>query len=431
MAEPRRLKQLAAVVEAAATVPAGPALVALSGGADSAALLWLCRRRRDPVRAVHVHHGLAASDILAAAARAIAAHLDVPLRVVAVEVGAGPSPEDQARRARYAALEGEVTEGEWVLTGHTLDDQAETVVDHLLRASGPDGLAGIPARRPPFARPLLEVSRAQTRELATLAGLPWAEDPVNLTLDPLRNRIRRRLIPDLEAAYNPNLRRALATTARLVAAEVDHLESHLRAPIEVGPGWAAVAASVLTTAEPVPAARIARRLLAATGLASASAGAVAGVLAVADGSRANHQPGNGLRLRRRGAMVVVEEEVPPLPPEPVRLTVGATRFGRWSFDTHLVGEAPPAMPLAAGWMVADADRVGELRVEAAADHPGVSGDLAGAGVTAGDRPLHPVVVGREGPVWIPGVRRLGSGWVDTSTERYLVVRIRSERTWQR
>ncbi|MFP3914228.1 MAG: ATP-binding protein, partial [Actinomycetota bacterium] len=72
MAEPRRLIELAATVEAAADLPPPPWVVALSGGADSAALLWLCRRLGQPVRAVHVHHGLAASDLLAGAAQAVA-----------------------------------------------------------------------------------------------------------------------------------------------------------------------------------------------------------------------------------------------------------------------------------------------------------------------------------------------------------------------
>jgi tRNA(Ile)-lysidine synthase len=431
MAEPRRLTELARAVAEAADLPAGPKMVALSGGADSAALLWVCRRLEvDPLRAVHVHHGLAASDALAASARSVAEHLGVECRVIDVTVPPGSSPENQAREVRYAALESATEAGEWVLTAHTLDDQAETVLDHLLRALGPDGLAGIPARRPPFARPFLAVTRSQTREMATLAGLPWMDDPVNASPDPLRNRIRRRLIPDLEASYNPRLRRSLATTARLVAADVDYLEARLHAPIEVGERWAAVAASVLTTAAPSAASRLVRRLLASAGLESASPEAVEGLLAVARGDRAGHQPGNGLEARRRGAMLVVEWGEAAIP-APATLRVGRTRFGGWVFDAHVADTPPPAMPLGASWMVADADTVGDLRVESAHLHPDLSPHLAAAGVAAPDRLIHPVVVGEDGPVWVPYVRRLGSGWVDGATGRYLVVRTRSKRKWQR
>lgn len=430
MAEPRRLTELAREVETVADFPPGPHVVALSGGADSAALLWICRRLDRPLRAVHVHHGLAASDALAAAAREVADHLDVPCEVIEVEVPPGASPENQARSVRYAALESAGREGEWVLTAHTLDDQAETVMDHLLRASGPDGLRGISPRRPPFARPFLAVTRSQTRELAALAGLPWMDDPVNESPDPLRNRIRLRLLPDLEASFNPRLRRSLATTARLMALDVEHLEANLHASIEVSEGSVAMAAAILVTAPTSSAFRLARRLLAAAGLEAASPEAVEGVVAVARGVQARHHPGQGLEARRRGPMLVVEWARASIP-APVPLGLGSTRFGPWVFDAHVSDTPPPAMPLGAAWMVADADTVGDLRVEAARLHPGLESVLGDAGVMAAERPAHPVVVGEAGPVWVPNVRRLGSGWVDGATRRYLVLRTRPERIWQR
>ena len=430
MAEPRRLTELAREVTAVADFPPGPQVVALSGGADSAALLWICRRLDRSLRAVHVHHGLAASDALAAAARAVADSLDVPCEVIEVEVPPGASPENQARAVRYAALESAARAGEGGFTAHTLDDQAETVMDHLLRTSGPDGLRGISPRRPPFARPLLAVTRSQTRELATLAGLPWMDDPVNDSPDPLRNRIRRRLLPDLEAAYNPRLRRSLATTARLMALDVEHLEANLQAPIEVSAGSVAMAAAIVATAPTASALRLARRLLAAAGLTAASPEAVDGVLAVARGEQAGHHPGQSLKVRRRGPMLVVEWEKAPVPPA-VPIELGSTRFGPWVFDAHVADTPPPAMPLGAAWMVADADTVGDLRVEAARLHPGLESLLADAGVAAAERAAHPVVVGGGGPVWVPAVRRLGSGWVDGATRRYLVLRTRPERIWQR
>ena len=103
------------------------------------------------------------------------------------------------------------------MTGHTSDDQAETVLANLLRGAGLDGLAGIPERRGHIARPLLGISRSETRELATLAGVPFLDDPANLDEGPVRNRIRAELIPHLEAEYNPGLRRHLVAAARAIS----------------------------------------------------------------------------------------------------------------------------------------------------------------------------------------------------------------------
>lgn len=430
MAEPRRLTELADAVEAAADLPDGNLAVALSGGADSAALLWLCRRLGRDVRALHVHHGLPPSDMLAAAAARIAGMLEVALTTEHVTVPTGPSPEDQARRVRYEALMEAAEEGEWVLTAHTSDDQAETVLDHLLRGSGLDGLAGIPSRRFPFARPLLAVSRSTTREIAALAGLPWEDDPLNLSPDPLRNRIRSRLLPELEL-YNRRIRASLATTARLVGRDVAHLEEEARPPVQILDRGAALAASVLTTAESSPAARMVRRFLSVAGLEHASPEAVEGVLAVARGEVERHQPGGNLTVRRRAAMVVAEAAGEPVLPPAGLAVPGETRFGSWAFDAYLSGLPPSALPLSAGWMVADAEAVGPLRVEPARHHPEALRLLADGGVRAPDRDPHPVMVAAEGLVWVPGVRRLPIGWADPATARYLVVRIRTERKWQR
>lgn len=432
MAEPRRLSGLASDVERVMDLPPGPLVVAVSGGADSASLLWMCHRLDRKVRAVHVHHGLAASDMMGEAAAAIAGRLGVDLRVLSVQVGGGASPEDQARRARYAALEREVGAEEWVLTAHTSDDQAETVLDHLLRASGMDGLRGIPARRGRVARPFLSVTRSQTRELATLAGLEWRDDPVNQTLDPLRNRIRRHLIPELESSFNRRLRQSLATTARLVATDIDHLEADLHPGIVIGETETTMPAAVLATAQPSPAARMARRFLTAAGLHAASPSAVDGVMAVAEGRIDRHHPGAGLVVRKRRALLVATVGAESEVTGPVDLVVGGeTRYGTWTFDSFVIDRPPLAMPLAASWMVADAEASSRWTVEPAHLHAPAMHHLAEASVPAEDRADHPILVADGDPVWIPLVRRLGFGWADAATERYLVVRTRSDGTCPR
>lgn len=214
MVATRRLNALTASVERRLNLPDGRLLVALSGGADSASLAWLAARVR-PIRLVHVHHGLPGSDLMEGAATAVARFLDIPLEVARVSLER--FSEAGARVARYEALGTVRTEGEWILTGHTADDQAETVLANLLRGAGLDGLAGIPERRGHIARPLLRVSRSETRELATLAELPWIDDPANLDEGPVRNRIRRELIPRLEAEYNPGLRRHLVSAAQAIS----------------------------------------------------------------------------------------------------------------------------------------------------------------------------------------------------------------------
>ena len=117
----------------------------------------------------------------------------------------GPAPPGRprgaARAARYEALWPAADElgCPWLATGHTLDDQAETVLLQLLRGAGPDGLAAMAVRAGRLLRPLLGVRRAETRACCAAAGLAWREDPTNAGDGPLRNRVRHHLLPLLEA----------------------------------------------------------------------------------------------------------------------------------------------------------------------------------------------------------------------------------------
>jgi tRNA(Ile)-lysidine synthase len=216
MVATRRLEALATSIISRVEFPDGPWLVALSGGADSAGLAWLAARD-GRARAVHIHHGQPASDLLAEAATGVAATLGMDLEVKPIDLARWS--EAAARSARYETIARLRRPDEWVLTGHTLDDQAETVLGHLLRGSGGDGLSGIARHNWPLARPLLGVTRSEIRELATLAGLPWMDDPANEDLDLRRNRLRHWLIPLLEAEFNPGLRRQLATAADVLGEE--------------------------------------------------------------------------------------------------------------------------------------------------------------------------------------------------------------------
>jgi len=221
----------------AALVPARgeTLLLALSGGADSVALLdalvLLRRPRGFRLVAAHLDHGLrpgSAED--ASFCRQLCAERDVPLRCGAADVRAraaaeGGGLEQAARRARYAFLRAVRREEQAaaIAVAHTRDDQAETLLLRLLRGAGARGLGGMRARRGPLLRPLLSVSRAEVLAHLQQRGLSWREDPTNCDPAHRRNRVRLELLPYLEARFNPRLRESLARTAGLLADEAAYL----------------------------------------------------------------------------------------------------------------------------------------------------------------------------------------------------------------
>ncbi|AKU91635.1 tRNA lysidine(34) synthetase TilS [Vulgatibacter incomptus] len=209
-----------------------PVVVAFSGGADSAALLALLtslpRGRRLELEAVHVDHGLrpeSADD--ARRAMEAARTLGTACRVVTIEASGKGGLEAVARRGRYAALAAAAA-GRPILTAHTADDQAETVLYRLARGTGTRGLAGIRPRvriaGGTVLRPLLEVERALLHETVRLLSLPVVEDPSNRSLRFARNRLRHEVLPALEAAL-PGASARLARAARLATADERLLES--------------------------------------------------------------------------------------------------------------------------------------------------------------------------------------------------------------
>ncbi len=208
-------------------------LVACSGGADSLALLaavtFELPRAGRRCGAVVVDHRLQPSsagvaEATAAKARRLGAE---SVRLVAVDVGTRGGPEAAARTARYAALRevaGE-TGAAAVLLGHTRDDQAETVLLGLARGSGARSLAGMRPVDGPWRRPLLELTRQQTRQACVAAELaPW-DDPANADEQVTRSRVRHRVLPVLERELGPGVAAALARTADLSRADADLLDA--------------------------------------------------------------------------------------------------------------------------------------------------------------------------------------------------------------
>jgi len=210
----------------------GLVLVALSGGPDSLALAaataFEAPRAGLRAGAVIVDHGLQAgsADAAAQAARQAAALGLDPVVVKTVTVGADGGPEAAARTARYAALDAAAAElgAAAVLLGHTLDDQAETVLLGLARGSGAASLQGMAAVNGLYRRPLLGIRRATTVQACADAGLePWL-DPQNDDGAYSRVRVRRRVLPVLEEELGPGIPEALARTAEQLREDAEALD---------------------------------------------------------------------------------------------------------------------------------------------------------------------------------------------------------------
>lgn len=212
--------------------PGARVLVACSGGADSLALAaataFVAARSGIVAGAVVIDHGWhVESGQVAARAAGTCRDLGLgPAEVVAVTPHGHGGPEAAAREARYAALQtaADRHHADAVLLGHTLDDQAETVLLGLARGSGARSLSGMAARRGPFRRPLLQVSRATTRRACAALGLqPW-EDPANHDSGYARVRVRR-AAQTLTDALGPGLVPALARSADLLREDADALDA--------------------------------------------------------------------------------------------------------------------------------------------------------------------------------------------------------------
>ena len=232
------LERIAATIKAHDMLaPDHLVLVALSGGADSTALLHALKQLGHRLCACHVNHGLRGEEADADArhAAAFAESLGVPLVERRADVKSFArerklSLETAAREVRYALLAEAAAKlhADRIATGHTADDQAETVLLNLLRGAGPSGLAGIPPVRGNIIRPLLGLARAEVLEYCAAAGLGYREDKSNLDRRFTRNRIRHDIMPALRE-IQPNLTAVLSRLAEIMRAENEYLDA-LAAP---------------------------------------------------------------------------------------------------------------------------------------------------------------------------------------------------------
>jgi len=263
--------------------PGSAVTCAVSGGADSLALLVLAVDAGCAVTAVHVDHGLrhgsaAEADVVAS----VASRVGAGFRAEQVVVAEGPNLEARARRARYAVLPADV------LTGHTADDLAETVLLNLLRGAGLDGLRGFdPARRP-----LRGLRRHETHKVCADLGIQPVSDPSNDDPRFRRNRVRHELLPLLDAIAERDVAAVLARQADSLRTDAELLE---RLSLGLDP----TDAMALAAAPGPLAARAVRRWLrSGDEQHPPDAATVARVLSVARGEAIACDVGAGRQVRR-------------------------------------------------------------------------------------------------------------------------------------
>lgn len=224
LAESLQVHPLVIVALSRCTFPPAKSAVtcAVSGGADSMALLLLSVASGCRVTAVHVDHGLRPNSYLEAEhVRDLANKLGADFEAKRVDIELGSNLEARARKARYNVLPVDV------LTGHTADDQAETVLINLLRGAGLRGLSGM---RPNHQHPLLQLRRVETQALCQTLNINVVNDPSNDDPQFQRNRIRHELLPLLNELAKRDVTALLARQADILRSDsdlLDELAGHL------------------------------------------------------------------------------------------------------------------------------------------------------------------------------------------------------------
>ena len=394
----------------------GPIVLAVSGGADSTALaLLLAELREDFGLVLHVAHFDHRARPRAAAADAafvaeLANQIGATLRVGRAD--APPKNEDDARNARYEFLRRTARElgATAIATGHTRDDQAETVLLHITRGAGLEGLAGMRPERDGIVRPLLALGRADTVAVCASAKITPREDPTNRSLRFARNRIRHRVLPEL-AKLNPDITSAIARLADAAAAVAEMSAGHAAVTLEAAASESAVVLDRLPARGDARAGALALWWEQRTGrrLAGRHRAALAQLAASTEGSRSLDLPGGRalreyttLRIAARGEGSVAADKKTRRN-GPITLEHGSTadwHGWRFAFVVDLDG----------GWddALLDAERV-IVRGRRPGDRMNgprgakVQDVFTDAKVPARERDAWPLVTVDAAIVWIPGI----------------------------
>jgi tRNA(Ile)-lysidine synthase len=383
---------VAAYAEAHGLLPApgaAPVVVGVSGGLDSVALFHLLARMGHAVAAAHVHYGLRGPDADADAAcvRALATRHGAACYLARRDADAeaarrGTSRQDAARALRYAffAAVAAQTGSAHVAVAHHRRDQAETLLLHLVRGAGPEGLAAMPPRRPllslPHAadaagpalvRPLLSAPRAAVRAYAEAEGLRWRVDASNRTLAYRRNVVRHRVLPLLEETF-------AGATGRLAHAAAV-LRGYLDATLapDLARRWAAVTADAaprtlraeaLAAQPPVWRRRLVLEALARWLPQAPATDAFAAEVEALVGAQVGRrvEAGGGVVWRVRDGLRVEAAAPAAVPPTPVPWDGAPVRLPDGALRVRLLPAPPPTLdPGTPHVAYADADRLGYPR----------------------------------------------------------------------
>ncbi len=392
---------------------------------------------------LHLNYGLredSGSD--EASCRELCRQLGIELEVQHPRLGEG-NMHQAARDARYEAAERlrARRDAAWIATGHTRTDLAETMLYRLASSPGRRALLGLAPRRGRLRRPLLAIGRAEARQLASEAQLPFHDDPSNLDPRFARVRIRREVLPVLEQ-INPASEQNIAATWAELAEEAAALEAVAAEALEAaGAGAPAVAVRAEALAGLAPALRrLALRTLAAR---AAGREVALGAERTAEIWRLAGQPeggqvdlGGGLRAICEAGLIRFSAD-PEAAPEPARLAVpGSCRFGRWELRAEL--RRSPPEPVGPEVATLDAAAVGErLQVRAWRDGDrmrplGLGGSkslqdiFTDRHVPRSLRHTLPVVLAGERIAWVAGVAvseefKLGPGSEEAAVLRAAMV----------
>ena len=351
MAAAQALSALARAVRESGLVSEGSRGIALiSGGADSAATAAGLAEVLGPggIVALHLNYALRAdSDRDEETCRGLCERLGIDLEVERPRLGSG-NVQAEARNARYAAAESlRRSRGlDWIATGHTRTDLAETVIYRLAASPGRRALLGLRARRGALIRPLLALPRDQVRALASEAGLPFRDDPTNAEPLYARNRIRNEILPVLREIM-PEAEATIAETQAELAEEGETLE-RLAAEVLAESGAEAAGAIPANALAPLdPALR--RLVLRQLAERAAAAPVPLGRSRAAEIWRLLGQPeggvvelGGGVEARIEHGHVLFASGPQPEPAEAVLTIPGACRFGFWEVRAELEAGVPAA-----------------------------------------------------------------------------------------
>lgn len=437
-------------------VPGERVLAAVSGGADSVALLHVLLQLGYRVEVAHLDHGTrdGESALDAAHVAALADSLGLPChatrRAVAAEAAQSrTSFESYARKVRYEFLVDTARRlGIAVVsTGHQADDQAETVLLRLLRGCGPEGIAGIPPVRTGegvrIVRPLLDCTRDQIVAWLTELGVSWREDRSNQDTAHERNRVRHELLPMLARDFNPRIRDALMRLADAQREEMAYLDAETDACFrQCLQGDGALDRARFCALPTALQRRCLRRYAWSLGVRLDFAQTVAGTEFVACGATGQYfDIGVGVVLYNgRDATRAVSIGTPSADATPCTVLVpGRTQAMGHCFFTRLLGVAEigdPRVYCSSGRQVFDADAVG-VRLTVRPRHPGdtivpfgmkgrkkIKDVMIAQGIPAPARDSVPLLCAADGEVlWIVGHRVSERGRVDERTLRVLEVRV--------